>query len=316
MSNHSQAKPSRASELHPRNLHRAPYDWNALCNTEPTLTPYVHKTAHGAESIDFANPEAVIALNSALLAHHYHIKDWSIPPNALCPPVPGRVDYIHYVADLLADSAHHATKSEPVKMLDIGIGANGIYSLLASQIYGWHCVGSDIHLPSLNNVKTILATNPTLNARIELRHQPDKHSVFSGIIEEHERFDISVCNPPFHASEEEALKSNQRKVRNLTASAQATKKHSTSNSFNFGGTADELWCNGGERLFLKKMIKDSVLHAHQVGWFTSLVSKSDNADLLMKWIKKQGATSIKEIKMHQGHKKTRIVAWSFTHASG
>ena len=42
------------------------------------------------------------ALNKALLAHFYAVKHWDIPDGFLCPPVPGRADYVHHLADLLA----------------------------------------------------------------------------------------------------------------------------------------------------------------------------------------------------------------------
>ena len=41
-------------------------------------------------------------LNRAILMHHYGVKSWDIPAGYLCPPIPGRADYIHSVADLLA----------------------------------------------------------------------------------------------------------------------------------------------------------------------------------------------------------------------
>ena len=56
----------------------------------------------GDESVDFANPAAVKALNRALLRQDYGLDYWDIPAGYLCPPIPGRADYVHYLADLLA----------------------------------------------------------------------------------------------------------------------------------------------------------------------------------------------------------------------
>ena len=123
-----------------------------------------------------------------------------------------------------------------------------------------------------------------------------------------EQFDVSVCNPPFHASAEEALRGSQRKVANLN------KDKAEPNSkplLNFGGMENELWCNGGEALFLKKMIKESKQFASQVRWFTSLVSKAENVKPLSKLANKAGATDVKVIEMTQGKKQTRILAWTF-----
>ncbi len=89
--------------LHPRNLHRQGYDFTALVASFPALAPHLITTDYGQVSIPFAEPQAVLALNAALLQHHYHIQGWQLPEGYLCPPIPGRVDYLHHIADLLAE---------------------------------------------------------------------------------------------------------------------------------------------------------------------------------------------------------------------
>ena len=208
----------RPKGLHPRNCHQGSYDFPALVTSTPALSSYVKTNAHGNDSIDFANPLAVNALNTALLKHHYNIVDWSIPQGALCPPIPGRVDYIHTIAELLGFDAMTSSESPDksnITLLDIGTGANGIYPILACQIYGWQCVGSDINQQPSDNVDAIIASNVSLKNRFKLRLQADKNHMFKGIIQADDYFDVTVCNPPFHASLEEALKGSQRKVDNL-----------------------------------------------------------------------------------------------------
>lgn len=299
--------------LHSSNLHKDGYNFAILTKDFPALSAFVKKNKFGKLSIDFANPDAVTALNTALLKHYYEIHNWSIPQGALCPPIPGRVDYIHHIAELLG--VENKTKKTNIKMLDIGIGANGIYSLLASQIYGWQCVGSDINQASLHNVQNIIENNPQLRPKLSLRQQQNANFMFSGIINKEEYFDVSVCNPPFHASQQEAQKGSQRKINNLSKNKEITKIQNRSSNrstvLNFGGQEAELWCNGGERLFLKKMIKESELFKNQCKWFTSLISKGENVKPSIKLIKKLGAKNVKEIEMKQGNKVTRILAWSF-----
>ncbi|PQJ28553.1 23S rRNA (adenine(1618)-N(6))-methyltransferase RlmF [Rubritalea profundi] len=306
------AKESRG-ELHPRNLHNEGYDLPGLIVSHPALGGYLETTKHGGESINFANPAAVKALNAVLLKHHYGIMGWDVPEGFLCPPIPGRVDYIHYIADLLRDcglGGKSRSGGSPVKLLDIGTGANGIYSLLAIQVNGWHCVASDIDPLSLDNVAAIVRRNPSLEAFLELRLQGDKGHIFGGIIQEGERFDVSVCNPPFHASLEEALKGSRKKLANLANNRKEspTKGETT---LNFGGQKAELWCAGGEIRFLKRMMKESKIFAQQCRWFTTLVSKSENLKPSIKLLRKLDATEIKEIEMKQGNKITRILAWTF-----
>ncbi|MEP3562409.1 MAG: 23S rRNA (adenine(1618)-N(6))-methyltransferase RlmF [Marinobacter sp.] len=300
----NQAKPVRKN-LHPRNLHNQGYDFPALVKKHPALAPYVKPNAHGNLSIDFAAPLAVKTLNAALLSHHYDIGGWDIPEGALCPPIPGRADYIHYVADL------PGLEKTNIKLLDIGTGANGIYPLLACQIYDWQCVGSDINPQSLENVARIIANNPALKSRFTLRRQPDKNHIFEGIIQAGEFFDVSVCNPPFHASLDEAVKGSQLKLKNLARNRGEQQGKSKSPTLNFGGMGAELWCKGGEQLFLKKLIKESHAYSTQCRWFTSLVSKADNVKPAKKLIRKLGAVDIREIEMKQGNKVTRVLAWTF-----
>jgi 23S rRNA (adenine1618-N6)-methyltransferase len=87
-----------------------------------------------------------------------------------------------------------------IRLLDIGTGANLVYPLLAHAEYGWDCVGSDIDRPALDNAQAILQANPAFAAHIALRHQTRDDAMFSGIWQKGERFDLTLCNPPFHAS--------------------------------------------------------------------------------------------------------------------
>lgn len=299
-SDQKMTKRSPNKGLHPRNLHNHGYDFLGLITSHTPLDAFVFTNDFGHLSVDYSDAEAVKHLNAALLTHHYQIQGWDIPDGTLCPPIPGRVDYIHHIADLLGVS----DRDNNIRMLDIGIGANGIYSLLASRCYGWQCVGSDINKASLNNVAAILDKNKTLDIKVTLRHQPNPHQIFEGIIKQGEQFDVSVCNPPFHASAEEASKAHQQKQHNL-------KLKTNTSTLNFGGSAAELWCNGGEKLFLKKMIRESQAYAEQCRWFTSLVSKIENVKPSIKLIQKLGATEVKQIDMYQGNKITRILAWTF-----
>ena len=301
-----------SKSLHPRNLHNDGYDFTALTLTYPALKKHVRANKFGSDSIDFADPLAVKALNCALLKHHYGIEDWNVPEGYLCPPIPGRVDYIHYVADLLANSGIKASDSRQVKMLDIGTGANGIYSLLAARVYGWHCSGSEIDPVGLKNLSTVLDRNEDLKQLIDLRLQRDKRKIFEGVIKPGERFDLSVCNPPFHASQKEAMKSNQRKVNSLAFNRGEKPANKTSASLNFGGQKNELWCEGGEIGFLQTMINESAQFSKQCRWFTTLVSKFENVAQAKWHMRNAGARDILEVEMEQGNKTTRIVAWSFT----
>jgi 23S rRNA (adenine1618-N6)-methyltransferase len=293
------------SSLHTRNLHRNPYDFDQLISCVPELKHYVFVNAYGTQTINFSLPKAVKLLNQALLLHFYNIKNWDIPEANLCPPIPGRADYIHYIADLIAEQQPEIPTGTSVSGLDIGTGANLVYPLLAHRSYGWKMMGTDINQDSLENARRILDQNPDLLSVISIKQQPDSNHIFKNIIESGDRFAFSMCNPPFHDSEESALKGNLRKTKNIN------KSKSKKPLLNFGGQQSELWCEGGELAFISKMIEESVQYSSQVLWFTCLVSKKDNLYKLNTLLKKVKALEIKTIDMAQGHKISRMLTWTF-----
>ena len=292
--------------LHSRNFHNDRYDFKALIKTKPDLQEFVKPNKYGDLSIDFANPQAVILLNKALLAHFYGIKNYAIQNGYLCPPIPGRADYIHHIADLLASCNNGVIpKGKAVIGLDVGIGANGIYAIIGSSVYDWNFVGSDIEIESIKSVENIVNSNEILKEKIECKLQTNPENIFTGIIKADEFYDFTLCNPPFHKSLKDAMDGNKRKVQNLT------KQKTTKNALNFGGKNNELWCKGGEIAFITNMIKESFEFKNNVLWFTTLVSKKDNLPLIYKKLEDIKAKEIKTINMSCGQKITRVVAWSF-----
>jgi 23S rRNA (adenine1618-N6)-methyltransferase len=293
------------TNLHPRNPHRFRYNFKALEKSCPELTLFVSLNQYGNESIDFADPSAVKTLNKAILSHFYKIDEWDIPPGYLCPPIPGRVDYIHYLADLLSVKGSVPT-GEKVRGLDIGVGANCVYPIVGSQSYGWSFVGADVDSVALNNARQIVATNSKLASLIECRLQPSPLHIFENIIRAKESFDFTMCNPPFHASMAEARAGTQRKWNNLGRS-----KHDGKQSLNFGGQPAELCYPGGEQSFILKMIEESNKFGQQCRWFTTLVSKKETLPALNRELKRLKATDIRTIVMAQGQKTSRMLAWTF-----
>ncbi|SOD13040.1 23S rRNA (adenine(1618)-N(6))-methyltransferase RlmF [Pedobacter xixiisoli] len=294
------------SSLHIRNKHKSRYDFNSLKIALPELSEFVSINKYGDESIDFSNPKAVKTINKALLKHFYQIDFWDIPEGYLCPPIPGRADYIHYAADLLASSnEQHIPKGKKIKVLDIGVGANCVYPIIGHQEYGWQFVGSDIDDIAVKSAKNIVEVNNTLTKSIEIRLQTSKADIFKSLIRKEEKFDLTICNPPFHASAEEANAGSQRKNRNLG------NKNYANPVLNFGGKNTELWTKGGEIAFIGKMIDDSKLFKNQCLWFTSLVSKSENLGGIYAMLNRAEVAEVRTSEMSTGNKITRIVAWTF-----
>jgi len=303
------------TNLHPRNQHRLGYNFEQLIADCPELQQFVaineynigsSDSEQAKQTIDFSNPEAVKALNKALLIADYDIRNWDIPENYLCPPIPGRVDYIHYIADLLASNNNGIIpEGENVQVLDIGIGANCIYPILGNSVYDWSFVGTEIDEIAIQNCKKIIEANPKLMDAISLQLQTESRFIFKNIITPEDRFSLTICNPPFHSSPEEATKSSIRKINNLENTR-------TKNPvLNFGGQNAELWCDGGESGFVTQTIFESAKYPMQCLWFTTLVSKKENLSSFYKTLNKVNVAEVKTIDMAQGQKTSRILAWTF-----
>lgn len=294
------------SSLHLRNKHRDRYDFEQLILALPELAPFVMMGQFKEQTIDFANPEAVKALNKAILAHFYKINFWDIPAHFLCPPIPSRADYVHYLADILAESnAGSVPRGASIKCLDIGVGANCVYPIVGRQTYGWSFVGSDIDPVAIKSATNIVNFNQNLKNGIVCRLQHSPNQYFEDIIKPNEYFDLTICNPPFHANVDEAKASNARKVSNLTGQKVKT------GVLNFGGQQSELCCEGGEAQFVWQMIKESARFAQNVCWFSTLVSKKENLANIFKTLETVKAVDKRVIEMRQGNKISRLVAWTF-----
>lgn len=289
------------TNFHKKNKHKSGYDLDALIEFYPDLAPFVFINAHGIKTIDFANPKGVKALNTALLFKYYTINFWEFPDSNLCPPIPGRVDYIHHLFDLLQKE----NIKGDISILDIGTGASCIYPILGYAEYNWRFVGTDIDKTSLKTAQNIIAKNGLEHA-VELRFQNDALQILKGVVNENDSFSIAMCNPPFYKSEADALESNAKKLKGLN-------KENTSVR-NFSGTHNELWYTGGEKAFLHNYLYESSLFKNQCQWFTSLVSKKDLVKGMQTSLKKLGAKQVKVINMGQGNKLSRIVAWTFIKA--
>jgi len=302
----SEKRQEKKTRLHSRNRNRERYDLNALTSSNLELVNYVKPNKYGEDSIDFSNPHAVKALNKALLNHYYGIKNWEFPDENLCPPIPGRADYIHQIADVLAENNFGTIPiGDKITCFDIGVGANCIYPIIGVTEYGWKFIGSDIDSKSIESAKNIVNSNSSLKDKIECRLQENRKNVFFGIIGREDKIDFCVCNPPFHSSSEDAQIGTRRKVKNLSG------KKENKPTLNFAGISNELICDGGEYKFIHNMVIESKKFSKNCFWFSTLVSKQSNLKGIYKSLEKIEANQIKTIPMGSGNKSSRIVAWTF-----
>jgi len=300
--NHKQEK----SRLHSRNKNREKYDIGALLISNPKLEDHIIPNRSGEKSIDFSNPLSVKILNQALLNHYYGIKSWEFPDENLCPPIPGRADYIHHIADLLGkNNLGTIPTGDKITCLDIGIGASCIYPIIGVTEYDWKFIGSDIDPKAIASAQNIIDSNSAIKDKVECRLQKKSQDVLHSIISKKDKIDLIICNPPFHSSLAEAQKGSRRKVRNLSG------KNTKTPRLNFSGISSELICEGGEYKFIQNMIGESKEFSKNGYWFSTLVSKQSNLKGIYKMLENIEANQITTVPLGTGNKSSRIVAWTF-----
>ena len=294
------------TSLHPRNKNRGRYDLSALISINPELAKYITPNKYGEDSVDFSNPTAVKILNKSLLNYYYKINYWEFSDKYLCPPIPGRADYIHHIADLLSESNFGVIPiGDKITCFDIGIGASCIYPIIGVSEYNWNFICSDIDPRLIESANNIVNRNSSLKNKVECRLQKNQKDIFFGIIGREEKIDLSICNPPFHSSVANALKGTRRKVKNLSGYDEINP------TLNFAGTSNELVYDGGEYMFIHNMLRESKKFAKNCYWFSTLVSKQSNLKGIYKSLEKIEAKQITTKLMGTGNKSTRIVAWTF-----
>ncbi|MDB4089351.1 23S rRNA (adenine(1618)-N(6))-methyltransferase RlmF [Flavobacteriales bacterium] len=294
-------KPS--SRLHPDSKFHGRYDLDKLQEVCPELSEFVFVNDYNSQTVNFHDPKAVTMLNKALLTFHYGIGNWEVPEDYLCPPIPGRADYIYHIAELL--SANNFREIPKITCLDIGTGSSCIYPIIGASEYNWNFIGTDIDIIAIKSAQAILDKNESIKENVELRLQDDLHSIFKGIVESGDKIDMTICNPPFHASPEEAKASSIKKIKNLT------NHRNKDTTQNFGGKSNELWTPGGEVDFIKQMIRESKTVSGKCYFFSTLVSRKENLKEIYDTLKEEKAFYVKTIPMGQGNKISRIVAWTF-----
>lgn len=297
-------KQNMVGKLHPRNKHLQGYDMKRLQAVNPQLAPFVHVNDFGKETIDFSDPKAVFELNKGLLYADYRLKYWEIAKNSLCPAIPGRVDYIHYIADLLAEENNGTVPTgSHINILDVGVGSSAIYPILGSQEYEWNFKGTEVDQSSLNIAQGNINKNSWLKKKIELRFQEDKTKILDGVVATNDKFDAVICNPPFFKSREDNWKSSTKKFSNLNKGKEIPTVQ------NFGGLPNELWYPGGEKAFITQLIYDSLKLKKHFVWITSLVADKDHLRPLRAVLEYHKAKDIRVIETKQGNKISRILAW-------
>ncbi|KAM1243518.1 hypothetical protein ACFX2G_035762 [Malus domestica] len=309
-------------------------DFAHLASLYPSFEPFVFFSRDGRPRVDWTDFNATRELTRVLLLHDHRL-NWWIPDGQLCPTVPNRSNYIHWIEDLLSSDIIVKTTSngDKVRGFDIGTGANCIYPLLGASLLGWSFVGSDVSDVALEWAEKNVRDNPHIAELIEIRKVESVKETL-----------------PLEGSPNGMLDGTERKIElteNMESEAVTLPSSSSTyhgppillgvvkngEEFDFcmcnppffetmeeaglnpktacGGTPTEMVCPGGEKAFITRIIEDSVTLKHTFRWYTSMVGRKLNVKILTSKLWEVGVTMVKTTEFVQGQTSRWGLAWSF-----
>lgn len=105
--------------MHPRNIYRNnPANFAEMGHLYPEFRKHLIPTKTGGYTINFKNPNALRELTVSLLDHSFGLKV-ELPLDRLIPTIPQRLNYIHWIEDLL-NMLPNALINKTITGIDIG----------------------------------------------------------------------------------------------------------------------------------------------------------------------------------------------------
>ncbi|GAA5862026.1 hypothetical protein JCM3774_006145 [Rhodotorula dairenensis] len=276
----------------------------------PDLSVFLQTSASGRSTLDFRDEAALRALNGALLKRDFDL-EVELPPDRLCPSVPGRLDYVLHCLELVRQTRRRQaldTVPETVTGLDVGTGASAIYPLLAvryaassrapREIVHLQMLATDINEASIAVAKRNVDRNRLTPLISVHRVEPDGPIFPPVVIDAASSIDFTMCNPPFYASAEEIASSEAGKARLPFAICT--------------GADNEMVTPGGEVAFVSRMIQGTPsLGPEKIRWFTSLLGKYSSIAPLVDELKKQKILNYHVSALPtRGHTTRWVLSWS------
>ncbi|XP_034271848.1 RNA N6-adenosine-methyltransferase METTL16 isoform X1 [Pantherophis guttatus] len=284
--------------MHERNRYKnKPPDFAFLASKYPEFKQHVQINLSGRVSVNFKDPQAVRALTCTLLKEDFGLQI-DIPLERLIPTVPLRLNYIHWVEDLIAQQ-DTATKGSVTWGIDIGTGASCIYPLLGATLNGWYFIATEVDDVCFSYAKKNVEQN-NLSDLIKVVKVPQKTLLLDALEEESEViYDFCMCNPPFFANQLEAKGVNSRNPRRPPPS-----------SVNTGGIT-EIMAEGGELEFVKRIIHDSLQLKKRLRWYSCMLGKKCSLAPLKEELRIHGVPKVTHTEFCQGRTMRWALAWSF-----
>ncbi|KAL3814037.1 hypothetical protein ACJIZ3_015305 [Penstemon smallii] len=330
----------RRREIHPRNKYSDnPPDFGLLASLYPSFEPFVFYSHDGRPKIDWTDFNATRELTRVLLLHDHGL-NWWIPDGQLCPTVPNRSNYIHWIEDLLASDVVPCSRADGdvAKGFDIGTGANCIYPLLGASLLGWKFVGSDVTDVAMEWANQNVRSNPQISEMIEIRRVDcEDNDLDSQELQNRQQSNSEGMGSSNNTENDNGPSSVLQSVSSVKKSYNGPPillgVVKDGENFDFcmcnppffetmdaaglnpktscGGTPDEMVCSGGEHAFITRIIEDSVKLKATFRWYTSMVGRKLNLNNLVSRLWNVGATIVKTTEFVQGKTSRWGLAWSF-----
>lgn len=207
--------PSYNHLMQPDNpYYNSPPDFLALSKEYPSLLPFVGVNDDKSVYFKWSEPNAVRSdyssgmtsreLTKVLMKKDFHI-DWDMPSSHLCPGIPGRINYLAWLHDVLHLLPQYADAENPLLGIDVGTGASCIYPLLGNALYHWNFIATDIDAESIASAESLVQKNH-LESVIRIRHREPSQPLLSDLVESSDHpISFCMCNPPFFSSVEEVV---------------------------------------------------------------------------------------------------------------
>lgn len=168
-------------------------------------------------------------------------------------------------------------------------------------------VGLESNTESVRYARENITQNK-LNQRITIIEQnSNSNRIFGSLFEDqpNSSFDFCMCNPPFFGSLEELQPpTHQLGKRNRTGKRRAAKCPPS-------GSTDELFVDGGEIEFVRKIVEESCELKTKIKVYTTMLGHKSNVANVFQLLGDRNILNISTTEFCQGHTTRWGIAWSF-----
>ncbi|XP_028415215.1 RNA N6-adenosine-methyltransferase mettl16-like [Dendronephthya gigantea] len=284
---------TNSSIMHPRNKYfNNPADFGKLGEKYSKFRKYLVRTSSGY-TINFKDPKALRELTVCLLHHDFGLTV-ELPLDRLIPTITLRLNYIHWIEDLL----QMLPKNDQTQItgIDIGTGSSCVYPLLGAKINNWKFCATEVDEISYRfAIENVKKNHFEETIRVHLA-TPDV--ILVDLLKEGEQYDFTMCNPPFFADKSETVGSSRTGDRPRPSSVCT-------------GSESETVTSGGEVAFVGRMIEDSLRLGSRVKWFTSMLGKKSSLASVLTKLRQNKISNIITTEFCQGKTMRWGVAWTF-----